>query len=122
MSSLLRTTALLVLAHLAAMEDAPSTDANAAMDGRCTGCRNQDHANNIFDHLAFSVRYSERLSYLALDMRWLDRLLSDHAKVHITFHDFSKAALDNATAAVDELHYQVCLPGRAVLVGPAPRA
>jgi hypothetical protein len=89
---------------------ADASAAASAMDGRCTGCRHQEHANNLFDHLAFSVKYSERLSYLALDMSWLDRLLHDHAKVHISFHDFSKASLDSAAASVDELHYQVHRP------------
>ena len=77
-----------------------------AQVGRCTGCKDQQHADNLFNVLAHSVRFADRMSYLALDMSWLDRLLDDGAKVHIAFNEFSKVNLETATLLSDELHHQ----------------
>ena len=75
-----------------------------AQDGRCTNCRNQKIADELFDHLAYAIKYNERMSYLALDMTWLDRILDSKARVHISYHDFSKGALESASQLLDDVH------------------
>ena len=84
----------------------PDEEEGAAREGRCTGCRNQRQADDLFDHIASTIKYSERLSYLALDMDWLERLLADDARVHVAFHDFSKVNLESATTLSDDLQHK----------------
>ena len=75
-----------------------------AQDGRCTNCRNQKMADELFDHLSHAVKFNERMSYLALDMTWLDRLIDGRARVHISYHEFSKGALETASQLLDDVH------------------
>ena len=75
-----------------------------AQDGRCTNCRNQKIADELFDHLAHAIKFNERMSYLALDMTWLDRIIDSKARVHISYHDFSKGALESASQLLDDVH------------------
>ena len=77
---------------------------SSSEDGRCSGCRDQKHANDLFDHLAFAIKYHERLSYLALDMSWLERVMHEHGKVHISFHQFSKDNLETGHELLDDIH------------------
>ena len=76
----------------------------ASEDGRCSGCRDQKHANDLFDHLGFAVTYHERLSYLALDMSWLERVMNENGKVHISFHQFSRDNLETGHELLDDMH------------------
>jgi len=99
--------ALWVVAARACTSASTSSDReDDTREGRCTGCRDQKHADTLFDVLAYSVKHNDRMSYLALDMGWLDRLLDDGAKVHIAFNEFSKVNLETATLLSDELHHQ----------------
>ena len=78
--------------------------ASSTEDGRCSGCRDQKHANDLFDHLGFAIKYHERLSYLALDMSWLERIMHENGKVHISFHQFSKDNLETGHELLDDIH------------------
>jgi hypothetical protein len=54
----------------------------------CDGCRNDNHAISVFSQIHLAVRYGERLSYLPLDMSWIDQLNQIDTTVDIIFKDF----------------------------------
>jgi hypothetical protein len=92
-----------------AAADEPEEDEEeqgSAKEGRCTGCKNQHQADSLFGHIASTIQLSTQLSYLALDMDWQARLLADDARVHVSYHDFSKVSLESATTLSDDLHLQ----------------
>ena len=55
---------------------------------RCTNCHDDYHAMDVFNQIHSAIRYGDRLSYLALDMNWIDRLDQIDAKVHVLVEDF----------------------------------
>ena len=60
---------------------------------RCSFCYDDkfDHkylTMTIYGQIHTAVRHGERLSYLPLDMSWIDRLEQVDAKVHVSYYDF----------------------------------
>ena len=60
----------------------------ANQNWRCTNCHNEYHAMDVFNQVHSAIRYDDRLSYLALDMNWIDRLDQIDAKVNVLVEDF----------------------------------
>ena len=60
---------------------------------RCEGCNDAYHAMDIFNQIHSAVRHNDRLSYLGLDMSWMDRLNQIDSRVHVQLNDFSRIAL-----------------------------
>ena len=59
----------------------------ANQNWRCTNCH-EHHAMDVFNQVHSAIRYDDRLSYLALDMNWIDRLDQIDSKVHVLLEDF----------------------------------
>ena len=55
----------------------------------CEGCNDAYHAMDIFNQIHSAVRHNDRLSYLGLDMSWMDRLNQIDSRVHVQLHDFN---------------------------------
>lgn len=54
---------------------------------QCTGCIDVQHASLVFGQIHWALHHEERLAYLAIDMSWLDKLLHNDARVHVTLVD-----------------------------------
>ena len=58
----------------------------------CEGCNDAYHAMDIFNQIHSAVRHNDRLSYLGLDMSWMDRLNQIDSHVHVQLNDFNRIA------------------------------
>ena len=122
------TIVLLCLTILSIQRVYSDTDVSETLqeNWKCSGCATAEDASFLFQQIKWIIQYADRMSYLALDMSWLDRLTHPDTKLQLLFREFSSITKDRiliddlslladnsvSLSPYDETYYVLALPVR----------